>query len=134
MSDGSNAYPYIAPQYVRQQLSYVWNTFRPSAILISEFGFPVFAEAQKTLVVQQYDLERTFYYQGFLQEMLKAIYEDGINVVGAIAWSFMDNNEFGSFDNKYGMQNVNRTNGLLTRTYKRTIFDFVDFFYDHMAH
>ncbi|CAL5868200.1 uncharacterized protein PFLUO_LOCUS2424 [Penicillium psychrofluorescens] len=134
MGDGSNAYPYIAPQYVRQQLGYVWNTFRPSAILVSEFGFPVFAEAQKALVAQQYDLERTLYYQGFLQEVLEAIHEDGVNVIGAIAWSFMDNNEFGSFDNKYGMQSVNRTNGLLTRTYKRTIFDFVDFFHDHMAH
>jgi len=40
------------------------------------------------MVAQQYDLERTLYYQSFLREMLKSIYEDGVNVVGALAWSF----------------------------------------------
>ena len=41
----------------------------------------------KTKVAQQYDLERTLYYQSFLREMLKSMYEDGVNVVGALAWS-----------------------------------------------
>ncbi|KAJ5992516.1 beta-glucosidase [Penicillium sp. IBT 35674x] len=132
MGDGSEAYPYIAPQYVRQQLGYLWNTFKPSAILVAEFGFPVFAESQKTVPAQQYDLERTLYYQGFLHEVLKAIHKDGVNVIGTIAWSFLDNNELGTYDSRYGMQSVNRTDGLFTRTYKRTIFDFVDFFRGHM--
>lgn len=55
-------------------------------------------EYSRTLDAQRYDLERTLYYQSFLAEMLKAIYEDGINVVGALAWSALDNNEFGSFE------------------------------------
>jgi hypothetical protein len=41
----------------------------------------------KTKVAQQYDLERTLYYQSFLRELLKSIYEDNVNVVGALAWS-----------------------------------------------
>lgn len=73
-------------------------------IVVSEFGFNPFMESSKvrnmplkayvrlltqyqTKVAQQYDLERTLYYQSFLREMLKSIYEDGINVVGALAWS-----------------------------------------------
>ncbi|THX37280.1 hypothetical protein D6D10_06016 [Aureobasidium pullulans] len=32
----SNDYAYIAPQYVCQPLGYVWNTFKPSGILIAE--------------------------------------------------------------------------------------------------
>lgn len=32
----SYAYAYIAPQYVRQQLGYVWNVFRPKGVLIAE--------------------------------------------------------------------------------------------------
>lgn len=36
---GSYAYAYIAPQYVRQQLGYVWNTFHPKGVLIAEFGY-----------------------------------------------------------------------------------------------
>ena len=33
---------------------------------------------------------------------------------------------------RYGMQHVNRTNGEFTRTYKRSMFDFVDFFHKHV--
>ena len=89
-------------------------------------------ESSETVVAQRYDLERTLYYQWFLREMLKAIYDDGVNVVAALAWSFVDNNEFGSFDQQYGLQHVNRTNGEFTRSYKRSIFDYVDFFHEYV--
>jgi hypothetical protein len=39
-----------------------------------------------------------------------------------------DNNEWGLFELQYGMQTVNRTNGEFTRRYKRSMFDYVDFF------
>lgn len=126
---GSFAYAYIAPQYVRQQLGYVWNTFRPSGILIAEFGFNPYMEFTKTLEAQLYDLERTLYYEQFLREMLKSVYEDGVNVIGALAWSFVDNDEFTSYEQQYGLQHVNRTDGVFTRRYKRSFFDFVDFFH-----
>jgi beta-glucosidase/6-phospho-beta-glucosidase/beta-galactosidase len=133
MGQASNAYAYIAPQYVRQQFGYVWNTFKPAGgIMVTEFGFNQFADSQKSLDAQRYDLERTLYYQDFLHETLKAIHEDGINVIGALAWSFADNNEFGSFANQYGMQTVNRTDGAFTRHYKRSFFDYVDFFHSHI--
>ena len=53
-------------------------------------------EYAETVVAQLYDLQRTLYYQWFLRETLKSIYEDGVNVIGALAWSFLDNDEFGS--------------------------------------
>jgi hypothetical protein len=42
-----------------------------------------------------------------------------------------DNKEFGQYDQQYGLQLVNRTNGEFTRSYKRSIFDFVDFFHQY---
>ena len=77
-------------------------------MLIAEFGFNPFMEYAKvrlsspsllatfrcantlsqTVVAQQYDLERTYYYQTFLREMQKSMYEDGVNVIGALGWSF----------------------------------------------
>lgn len=132
MGQASNAYAYLAPQYVRQQLGYIWNTFRPSGILIAEYGFNPFLESNRTLDAQRYDLERTLYYQDFLTETLKAIHEDNVNVIGALAWSIADNNEFGSYEEQYGLQTVNRTNGKFTRTYKRSLFDYVDFFHRHV--
>jgi beta-glucosidase/6-phospho-beta-glucosidase/beta-galactosidase len=89
MGQASYAYAYLAPQYVRQQFSWVWNTYRPSGILVAEFGFNPWMEWSKPLVLQRYDLERSLYYFGFLREMLKSIYEDGVNVIGALAWSFL---------------------------------------------
>ncbi|KAK4552104.1 hypothetical protein LTR86_010640 [Recurvomyces mirabilis] len=133
MGQASYAYAYLAPQYVRQQLSYVWNTFKPSGILIAEFGFNPWQEYTKPVVYQLYDLERTLYYQEFLSETLKSVYEDGVNVIGALAWSVLDNDEFTSYEQQYGVQHVNRTNGQFTRSFKRSIFDYVDFFHKHIA-
>ncbi|KAJ5754494.1 beta-glucosidase [Penicillium manginii] len=133
MGDMSNAYAAIAPQYVRQQLSYVWETFKPSGILIAEFGFNPIADHRRPVDAQRQDLERTLYYQGFLSEMLKSIHLDGVNVIGTLAWSYVDNNEWGSYENQYGMQTVNRTDGKFGRRFKRSIFDYVDFFHQHIA-
>ncbi|KAI5271920.1 beta-glucosidase [Aureobasidium subglaciale] len=130
----SNDYAYITPQYVRQQLGYVWKTFHPiGGIMITEFGFNPFKDAEKTLPEQRYDLERTLYFQAFLTETLKAIHLDGVKVIGALAWSFIDNNEFGSYENQYGLQTVNRTSGKFERSYKRSFFDLVDFFHNHIG-
>ena len=89
MGQASYAYAYLAPQYVRQQFGYMWNTYRPKGIMVMEFGFNPWAEFEKPKVAQLYDLERTLYYYGFLREMLKSIYEDGVNVIGALGWSFL---------------------------------------------
>jgi beta-glucosidase/6-phospho-beta-glucosidase/beta-galactosidase len=60
-----------------------------------------------------------------MSEVLKAIWEDGVEVVGAYAWSFADNWEFGDYDSHFGIQTVNRTTQ--ERRYKKSFFDFVDF-------
>lgn len=118
-------FPRFARQYDR--------TDPCEGILIAEFGFNPFMEYAKTTVAQLYDLERTLYYQWFLRETLKSIYEDGVNVIGALAWSFLDNDEFTSYLQQYGLQHVNRTNGEFTRSYKRSIFDYVDFFHEYVS-
>lgn len=134
---GDDTHSYIAPQYMRQQLGYIWHMFRPAKILIAEFGFPVYGEADapaaRTLQDQRLDLDRTLYLQVYLAEMMKSIYEDGVHVMGVLAWTLADDNEFGTYSDQFGMQSVNRTDGLFTRTYKRSMFDFVDFFQKHVA-
>ncbi|PSN72556.1 beta-glucosidase-like protein [Corynespora cassiicola Philippines] len=120
----SQSYVYLTPTYFRTYLNYLWNTFR-SPIAITEFGFPVFGEDDKTMPDQQFDSPRSWYYQSFLSEGLKAMWEDGVQLIGAAAWSFADNWEFGEFTSHFGIQAVNRTTQ--QRFYKKSFFDLVDF-------
>lgn len=132
-------YQYIAPQYVRQQFGYIWNTYRPAGMVIAEFGFQILGEADKTLDEQRYDLDRSLYYQDFLREVLKSIWLDNVNVIGALAWTAVDDNEFGDVTQRFGLQTVNRTlalngtTGDFARHYKRSFFDYVDFFHKYVA-
>ncbi|KAH9903624.1 beta-glucosidase [Xylariomycetidae sp. FL2044] len=130
----SGSFVYMAPEAVRSQLGFVWNTYRPrGGVMVTEFGFPVFAEAEKKdPAAQAYDLERSLYYANFLTEMLHAMYDDGVRVIGALAWSFVDNNEWGSYGDQFGMQIVNRTDGSFDQRFKRSLFDYVDWFHDHV--
>lgn len=120
----SQTYVYITPTYLRHYLSYLWNTYR-SPIIITEFGFPIENEAALPLAQQLFDSPRSQYYLSFMSEILNSIWEDGVQVLGVIAWSFVDNWEFGDFTPHYGMQTVDRTTQ--ERRYKKSLFDFVDF-------
>ncbi|CBX98890.1 similar to beta-glucosidase [Plenodomus lingam JN3] len=120
----SQSYVYLTPAYFRTFLNYLYNTFR-APVLVSELGFPVFGEALKSQPDQEFDSPRSWYYQSYLNEGLKAIWEDGVEFIGTFAWSFMDNWEFGDYDQHFGIQTVNRTTQ--ERRYKKSFFEFVDF-------
>lgn len=121
----SQSYVYITPTYLRTYLSYLYNTFK-KPVLVSEFGFPVFAESKKVAVEDQlFDSPRSQYYLSFMTEILKSIHEDGVNIMGALAWSFADNWEFGDYAQQFGLQYVNRTSQ--ERRFKKSFFDLVDF-------
>ncbi|KAL2824240.1 glycoside hydrolase superfamily [Aspergillus cavernicola] len=120
----SESYVYLTPTYLRSYLSYLYSTFR-KPILIGEFGFPVHDESLRELPDQLFDSPRSQYYLSFLSETLKAIWEDGVHVMGAFAWSFADNWEFGDYAAQFGIQAVNRTTQ--ERFFKKSFFDMVDF-------
>jgi len=121
----SQSYVYITPTYLRLYLNFLHNVYR-TPVAITEFGFPVFGEDDKeNLSDQLFDSPRSQYYLSFMSEVLKAIWEDGVEVVGAYAWSFADNWEFGDYAQHFGIQTVNRTTQ--ERRYKKSFFDFVDF-------
>ena len=52
------------------------------------------------------DTRRVAYYTGALNEVASAI-EDGLNVQGYLAWSALDNYEWGSFAPTFGLIGVN---------------------------
>lgn len=71
-----------------------WVTPSPGpvkGIAVTEFGFAEPYEGRKTLLQDiLYDPVRTSYYCDYMRAILMAIAE-GTEVVGCLAWSFVDN-------------------------------------------
>lgn len=120
----SQSYVRTTPKVLRTVLNYLYGTYH-KPVALTEFGFPVFGEADKELSDQLFDSPRSAYLLSSMSEILKAIWEDGVDVVGAIVWSFADNWEWGDYKQQFGMQTVNRTSQ--ERNYKKSFFDVVEF-------
>lgn len=68
---------------------------------------------------------RCSYYLKYRQESLKAINEEGVEIAGAFAWSWINNWEIGTFYHSLGMYVINLTTQ--ERYYRRSIFDYIDY-------
>ncbi|XP_077136088.1 cytosolic beta-glucosidase-like [Ranitomeya variabilis] len=101
----------VVPSGLRRLLAYIKDTFGDPDIYITENGF-----AQSDPPVLQ-DIHRWGYFQETLEEVLKAIRQDGVKVKGYFAWSLIDNFEwmfgysvrFGLFHVDFNQPNLPRT-------------------------
>ena len=67
------------------------------------------------------DLHRVYYYKHYLNQLLKAISLDGVNVKGYFAWSLLDNFEWAKgYSEKFGLHYVNMTDQARTRIPKES--------------
>ncbi|TGO83305.1 hypothetical protein BPOR_0667g00040 [Botrytis porri] len=127
-ADPYSSWLHIATDWVPTFLKYIQDTWPSRAgIAVSEFGFSEPYEYQKTSLSDiRSDARRTLYYKQYMEAILLAISE-GVNVAGCLAWSIMDNLEWGSgYHVKFGMQYVNFTTG--ERYYKSSFFEYVNAF------
>jgi hypothetical protein len=106
-------------------MSYINTTWPTPAIQVSEFGFVEPFESSKTLLQDiLWDPIRTSYFHDYMEVILISMSE-GINITGALAWSFVDNLEWNEGKSvKFGMQYVNFTNPALERYYKASFFEY----------
>lgn len=93
--------------------------------MITEFGLSLPPLSLPTLDDERFDVQRSEHYTSMLNEMLHSIWEDGVQLLGAVMWSFADNWEWGTYDHRFGLQYTNRTT--LERSYRRSLFDTIDF-------
>jgi beta-glucosidase/6-phospho-beta-glucosidase/beta-galactosidase len=84
---------YDNPTGVRKFLSKITKDLFPSVpdIQVTEFGFAEpFESSLTSLQTILWDLRRSDYYQGYLDNILAAIVYDGVNVTGAWGWAIFD--------------------------------------------
>lgn len=128
-ADPLAAWLHKTTDWVPAWLHYINDKWQPpeGRIVVSEFGFAEPLELYKTLLPDILtDQIRTDYYRDYMEGILIALSE-GVNVLGCLAWSFVDNLEWASgFQIKFGMQYVNLTSPGLDRYYKASFFQFVD--------
>ncbi|XP_047004646.1 myrosinase 1-like [Schistocerca americana] len=83
-------------------------------------GYPIFVmENGWSDTGELEDQGRIDYYASYLSAMLKAINEDGVDVIGYTAWSLLDNFEWGTgFTTRFGLHHVDFNDPDRTRTPK----------------
>ncbi|KAI9705215.1 MAG: hypothetical protein M1820_005362 [Bogoriella megaspora] len=109
-------------------LHYIQDTWKPrGGVAVTEFGFgEPFEQLKTTLSDILLDPIRSSYYTDYMEGILIAMSE-GVEVVGALAWSIFDNLEWAQgYNVKFGMQYVNLTTQ--ERYYKASFFEFVNVF------
>ena len=127
-ADPGSPWLHKATDWVPAFLGYLDTTW-PSrdGVAVTEFGFAEPFEALKTLLPDILsDPIRSAYYHDYMRAILMAMSE-GTRVVGTIAWSIMDNLEWGEgFTVKFGMQYCNFTT--YERYFKASFFEYVNAF------
>jgi beta-glucosidase len=135
-ADPSMSWLYSAPLGLRRFLNHLPTLFpslRNSSILISEFGIAEPFESRRTIKNEiLWDLRRADYFQSYLDEVLLAVTEDGVNVEGTWGWAIFDNFEWSEGTNaRFGLQYVDYGSETLERTPKASFFQFVGWFREH---
>ncbi|KAG7527744.1 hypothetical protein FFLO_06625 [Filobasidium floriforme] len=115
---GHNGHPYTVPWGFRQLLNHVHKQYAgPNGlgIIITENGFAIQDEADRTLEQIVDDKERQEYYDLYITELCQA-HKEGIKMEGYLGWSLLDNLEWNQgYAPRFGVTHVDRANG-----FKRT--------------
>jgi beta-glucosidase/6-phospho-beta-glucosidase/beta-galactosidase len=122
------------PSGLRSLLNYLQQTYtgpKGKDIVLTEFGFAEpFEDNLTVLPDRRYDQLRVDYFTSYLNSLLAARVEDGVNVTGAFAWAIYDNFEWqNGLSTQFGLQNVNYTT--LERFPEASWFAFTSFFKQH---
>jgi len=103
----------VTPFGLREVLKWIKNEYGADLpIYVTENGF---SDKQGNTD----DLPRIYYYKHYINQMLRAIKEDGVNVAGYYAWSLLDNFEWAmGYTEHFGLHSVDMTSDERTRTPK----------------
>eukprot|EP00058_Branchiostoma_floridae_P022667 XP_002608157.1 hypothetical protein BRAFLDRAFT_90429 [Branchiostoma floridae] len=108
---------YAVPWGMRRVLNYIKETFGDPKVYITENGW---SDGDVTPPVME-DTGRICYFMTYIDEVLKAINYDKVNVRAYTAWSIMDNMEWeDGYTQRFGMHHVNFADPNRFRTPKQS--------------
>ncbi|PNF23684.1 Myrosinase 1 [Cryptotermes secundus] len=114
-----SAVPYyeVVPWGLRKILNWIKKEYKNVPVVITENGFSDDGKVN--------DTERTKYLVSHMSEMLKAVHEDGCNVIAYTYWSLLDSFEWNlGYTVTFGMYQVNYSNPNITRIPKSSAYVF----------
>ncbi|XP_054009123.1 myrosinase 1-like, partial [Hylaeus anthracinus] len=103
----------VAPEGFRYLLRHLATKYGNPPIYITENGY--------SDTGTNHDWERIQYYRDYLEQMLLAMYVDGVNVKGYYLWSLLDNFEWQrGYSERFGIVSVDFSDQNRTRTLKQS--------------
>jgi lactase-phlorizin hydrolase len=113
-SRGQSSWLFVVPWGIRRLLAWVSKTYNNPPIYVTENGISDGSGDLK-------DTARVNYYKSYINEVLKAINEDKVDVRGYCAWSLLDNYEWAEgYSEKFGLTRVDFDDPKRTRTPKES--------------
>ncbi|XP_062083938.1 beta-glucosidase 13-like [Humulus lupulus] len=104
---------YVYPRGIRDILLYTKRKYHNLLIYITENGIDEFNDPNLSLEEALIDHQRIDYHYRHLYYLQKAINDDGVNVKGYFAWSFLDNFEWTlGYTVRFGINYVDYNDGL----------------------
>lgn len=109
----NSAWLRVCPKGLRKLLNWIDKTYRHPKIYVLENGTSVKGEDDLPLEQILQDKFRCDYYRDHIDAVVRARNEDGINILGYMAWSLMDNFEWNDgFLVRFGVTYVDYRNDM----------------------
>ncbi|KAM4731093.1 lactase/phlorizin hydrolase-like [Anableps anableps] len=106
----------MTPFGLRRLLKFIKDEYRNPPIIITENG------VSENGPVDLNDVHRKYFYEKYINQVLKAYLLDGVNIIGYTAWSLLDNLEWAvGYTERFGLFYVNRSDPDLPRTPKASV-------------
>ncbi|MED6290554.1 hypothetical protein CHARACLAT_014223, partial [Characodon lateralis] len=106
----------MTPFGLRRLLKFIKDEYRNPPIIITENG------VSENGPVDLNDVHRIYFYEKYINQVLKAYLLDGVNMIGYTAWSLLDNLEWAvGYTERFGLFYVNRSDPDLPRTPKASV-------------